>query len=124
MHCPTITSVQDAVLSYDLATLESLVSHLLDDSAIIYIRVANNNQVLAQGGDKTVLEQKRTPDINFDQVDDGIFDVVAPIEGAGFRYGTVSLGISTGNIEQIIRTKVIKKYVRKNQTVRVIEQIR
>ena len=96
-------SVQDAVLSYDLATLDSLVSHLLNDSAIVYIRIANNNQVLAQGGDKTILSQSRTPDISLDQVEDGVFDVVAPIEGSGFRYGTVSLGMSTSIIEQTIR---------------------
>ena len=63
-------SVQDAVLSYDLATLDSLVSHLLDDPAIIYIRIANNDQTLVEGGDKTILEQIRTLDVNLDQVED------------------------------------------------------
>ena len=95
-------SVQDAVLSYDVATIESLVSHLLNDSEIIYIRISNNYQMLFEGGDKAVLKQSRALDVSLDQVEDGIFDVAAPIEESGQRYGTVALGMSTGIIEQTI----------------------
>jgi PAS domain S-box-containing protein len=95
-------SVQDAVLSYDLATLDSLVQHLLTDPEIVYIRISDNDRVLAAGGDSHLLQQQRTLDTRLAQVADGVFDAEAPIQEAGRRYGTVSLGLSTGVIDEVI----------------------
>jgi PAS domain S-box-containing protein len=95
-------SVQDAVLSYDLATLDSLVQHLLTDPEIVYIRIANNDEVLAVGGDSRMLKQQRSLDTSLQQVDDAVFDVAAPIQESGRRYGTVTLGLSTGVIDAVV----------------------
>ncbi|MCB1772209.1 MAG: response regulator [Gammaproteobacteria bacterium] len=95
-------SVQDAVLSYDLATLDSLVQHLLTDPEIVYIRIANNDQVLAMGGDERLLNQDRTQDEHLSEVEDAVFDVEVNIGEAGQRYGTVALGLSTGVIDELI----------------------
>jgi two-component system sensor histidine kinase/response regulator len=95
-------SAQDAVLSFDLATLDSLLQHILTDPEIVYIKIANNDQVLAEGGNAAILTQARTPDRILEDATDGIFDVVAPIESQGRRYGTVSIGFSTTVIENVL----------------------
>ena len=45
-------ATKDAVLSTDLATLESFVEEIMSNPDIVYVRIRNNSMVLAEGGKK------------------------------------------------------------------------
>ncbi len=84
------TTTQDAVLSTDLASLESFVTAVLRNPGLVYARVLDSaGRVLAEGGDPAALSRPFIPDQVVDQTTDGVFDVAAPIEGragSGDRY--------------------------------------
>jgi two-component system NtrC family sensor kinase len=97
------TTTKDAVLSYDLASLDSFVGEILTNEGVLYARVSNDEgQVLAEGGDQTLLYKPFKLDNDFDKIQDGVFDVRSNISEAGQLYGTVELGISTASIEDAI----------------------
>jgi diguanylate cyclase (GGDEF)-like protein len=94
---------QPAVLATDLSSLESFVNELLTNSGIVYARVLSNQMVLAEGGDKKLLERKFEADTSLASARlDGVFDVYAEIMVAGEKYGRVEIGFSTGAIQQLI----------------------
>ncbi len=94
---------QAAVLSTDLATLESFVNELLSNPGIVYARVRSNQLVLAEGGDKKLLDRKFEADTSLVSSElDGVFDVYAEIKVAGEKYGRVEIGFSISTIQQLI----------------------
>ncbi len=96
-------SNKDAVLSTDLATLESFVNEVLKHPGIIYARVIDgSDNVLAQSGDKDALDRKFQADTNYIDINDGIYDSCALIEVAGITYGRVEIGFSITDTDEII----------------------
>ena len=94
---------QSAVLVSDLSTLDSFVSELLTNPGIVYARVRSNQMVLAEGGDKALLERKFVADTGLAWADhDGVYDAFAEIIVAGEKYGRVEIGFSTGAIKKLI----------------------
>jgi PAS domain S-box-containing protein len=104
----TITSrlfgnaVKDAVLSTDLATLESFVEEIISNPDIVYTRIRNNEVILAQGGNLLVLNQPHIPDISLSDVTDGIYDIHTEIVVEGIVYGHIEMGLSTSAIENML----------------------
>lgn len=97
------TTTKDAVLSFDLASLESFVGEILTNDVVLYARVINDEgQILAEGGDQTLLNKVFSIDTNFDQIQDGVFDTRADISESGQLYGAVELGLSIASIEEAI----------------------
>jgi diguanylate cyclase (GGDEF)-like protein len=97
------STTQAAVLSTDLAALESFVQEVLSNPGIVYARVRSNQGVLAEGGDKQALARPFVADANLASSDmDGIFDAYAEITVAGEKYGRVEMGFSTTSIQQLI----------------------
>ncbi|MFC3120713.1 ATP-binding protein [Agaribacter flavus] len=97
------TTTKDAVLSYDLASLEVFAEELMNNPDLAYVRVfAQNGQVLTQRGDTDELERKFAPDSSLTQVEDGVFDTQADIKQGDYTYGRVELGISIKNTQQAI----------------------
>jgi len=84
-------TVKDAVLSYDLASLNAFVDEVMKSDDILYARV------LDQQGRTLTQSDTITPG-NIDQraaeIDDGIFDAKAVIEIDGDQYGMVEVGFS------------------------------
>jgi len=98
------TTTKDAVLSYDLASLESFVNEVLKNPDLSYARVLGpNGEVFASGGDKAGLTKKFELDKQVERVNDGIFDTYANIEEAGVLYGQVEIGIDITAILQTIK---------------------
>lgn len=94
---------QPAVLATDLSTLESFVNELLSNPGIVYARVRSNQQILAEGGDKKLLEREFVADTSLASSElDGVFDAYADIKVAGEKYGRVEIGFSTAAIQQLI----------------------
>jgi len=97
------STTKNAVLTYDLASLETYCTELMKNPDIAYVRLVNSeNQVLAQAGDKVLLMRQFIQDKKVDEVTDGIFDNFANINEAEHLYGRVELGIDITNIKKAI----------------------
>lgn len=84
-------TVKDAVLAYDLASLNAFVDEVMKSDDILYARVLNQQgRILTQSD--TISPGKT--DLKASEIDDGIFDAKAPIEVEGEHYGTVEVGFS------------------------------
>jgi len=92
---------KDAVLSFDLATLYTIVNEVMTNPGIQYARVLNaDGQVLAASpGSETI---QPSIDLSASAVTDGIFDAQAQVQEGGEVFGTVQLGFSTNPIELVI----------------------
>lgn len=97
------TTTKDAVLSYDLASLEAFVSEVLQNPDLKYARVLGpQGQVFASGGDSIALNRSFVADTKVEDVTDGIYDTIAQISEAGVVYGRVELGLDIAPIVAII----------------------
>ncbi|MEM9490411.1 MAG: ATP-binding protein, partial [Myxococcota bacterium] len=96
------TTTQDAVLATDLASLESFVAEALTNPGLLYARVRDTEQVLAEGGDPQALGREFRADTDLRSVDDDIFDISADIEEEGMRFGRVEIGLSVGKINAVM----------------------
>ena len=94
------TTTKDAVLSYDLASLEDFTREVMKNPGMVYARVTGPDNVLfSQTGEQQMLDKVFVPDISIDSVRDGVFDSYAEIVDAGVVYGRVEIGIDTSSID-------------------------
>ena len=93
------TVSKEAVLTNDLASLESFVQEIMKNSGLVYVRVRNRDGVvLAQEGNDRELMRPFNADQLVDDANDGVFDTYAKIQVADTAYGQVELGLSTREI--------------------------
>jgi PAS domain S-box-containing protein len=92
-------AIKDAVLSTDLATLESLIEGILDTPDIVYTRISTDTYILAEGGEPDILNRPHTPDTKLADVNDGIYDIRIEIIENGTLYGVIEIGLSTKPID-------------------------
>jgi two-component system NtrC family sensor kinase len=96
-------TTKDSVLSYDLASLETVTDEVINNSGVVYARVIGPNQtVFAEAGNKQQLERKFVSDTVLKDATDGTFDRYAEIKEDGVIYGRVEIGIDTKSIEAAI----------------------
>jgi len=96
-------TTQDAVLSYDLATLESLVVEVRKNPDVVYARVTDSlGRTLAQDGDNAALSRQFIHDFDVASVDDNVFDVSEDIAFDGVFFGRVELGIDVLDLNKKI----------------------
>lgn len=113
------TTTKDAVLSFDLASLETFVVELLKNPDVLYVRVLGPNQeAFAVGGQEDLLERPFQADASLDKVDDGIYDTFAEIREGGEIYGRIELGLGTDSIQ-----KAISSAQRMSATIALVEMI-
>ncbi|VAW67364.1 sensory box histidine kinase/response regulator [hydrothermal vent metagenome] len=91
---------REALLSSDLATLETAVNEMLNNPGIVYTRIIDaEGKVMAKAGKPLALQARFIEDNNLAQaISDGTFDVFANIEIDGAILGSMQLGISTENL--------------------------
>jgi len=93
------TTTKDAVLTFDLASLESFTTEVMKNPGLVYARVLGaDGAVFAAAGDPTALSRPFVPDSTLSNVEDSIFDYFAEIREGPVVYGRVELGISTSSI--------------------------
>lgn len=93
------TTTADAVLSSDLAALESFVEEVLGNPGLVYARVLSNDQVLAEDGiEEGALLREFHPDTDLEEVEDGTYDTYAEITIGGETYGRVEIGLEIGHL--------------------------
>ncbi|MCX7171720.1 MAG: HAMP domain-containing protein, partial [Proteobacteria bacterium] len=96
-------AAKDAVISQDLATLDSLVDEAMASGQIGFVRILDNSGVvLTQRGEAAVLARPFHQESNIDQVTDGVFDWSTPVLAGGIHHGAVQLGISTDPLNVLL----------------------
>ncbi|MDO6593483.1 ATP-binding protein [Neptuniibacter sp. 1_MG-2023] len=97
------TTAANAVLSYDLASLDAFVSEVMKNSDLVYARVLGpDNQLFAEDGEANILSRPFVLDTDVEKVNDSIFDTYAEISEGGVVYGRVEIGIDTDSLSTII----------------------
>ncbi len=97
------TTTQDALLSYDLASLQSYSEQMLINPDVVYARVLDaEGRVFASAGAVPQYTIFPVMDTRVQDVDDGVFDAVSNISEAGEVYGRVEIGIATQGIATTI----------------------
>lgn len=97
------TTTKDAILSYDLASLEAFVNEVLGNPDLSYARVLGpNGEVFAEAGNQSALAKPFVQDDYADKVTDGIFDTSDQIIEADVLYGRVEIGLDINSITQVI----------------------
>lgn len=97
-------TVKNAVLSYDLATIESLTQELVTESDIVYVAVfGEGGQLLSEQGQTPSGYSVRILEESSKQVKDGIFDVKQDIREAGITFGSVWLGFDMTKLNSQIK---------------------
>lgn len=93
------TTAKDAVLAYDVATLEAFTSALVKEKGVVYVRIFNNDTLLAKGGDKDILLKPFKHDYDISNIADQVYDESVNITEGGNVFGRIELGLSTEHIE-------------------------
>ncbi len=93
---------KDAVLSTDLATLESAVEEIMKSPGIEYVRIKDQEQVLVERGADSYLNKAFEADLLFDLSGDGVFDIAADINEGDYSYGRVEIGLSVAKMTLLI----------------------
>lgn len=103
------TMVTDAVISTDLATIDSMIENTLENDELIYLRVLDSSgTVFSQGGNAEALDQPFSEDPDFDSaLSDHRIDVVTPIRIGDQVFGRIELGLSTLRVEHGIKLALI-----------------
>ena len=97
------TTTKDAVLSFDLASLQYFAEDILGNQGLLYARIFDSdNNLLAKGGDAQYVNTPFQLDNNFQDVDDSIYDANAFILVNGTRYGRIEMGFSIEEIEKSV----------------------
>ncbi|ODQ01456.1 HAMP domain-containing sensor histidine kinase [Salinivibrio sp. SS2] len=97
------STVKNAVLSFDLATVDSFTQELLHNSDIMYVAVlGDNGRVLSSAGNLPESFNTAILEMNAQSVTDGLYDVRATISESGIEFGSVWIGFDlTGLLSQI-----------------------
>lgn len=97
------TTTKDAVLSYDLASLEDFTHEVMKNPGMVYARVLGpENTVFSESGDRDMLDRPFVADGSIESVTDSIFDNFAEISEDGVIHGRVELGIDTNSIDAYV----------------------
>ncbi|UAA40766.1 histidine kinase [Paraneptunicella aestuarii] len=95
------TTTKDAVLSFDLASLDMFTVDLLQNPDIKYVKVlSSNGELLSSAGDDKLIKKPFSLDSSVESVKDDIFDVQALISEGSTVYGSVQIGIVINSITQ------------------------
>ena len=96
------TMTTDAVLSFDLASLESFIEELLKNPGVVYGRIISGSDgLLADGGDREVLARPFAADADFRSIVDSVYDVESKITLEGNTYGVVQVGLSVTALQSL-----------------------
>jgi len=96
-------AAKDAVISQDLATLDSLADEAMASGQIDFLRILDAGGVtLAERGSAAFLSRAFHPEKRVDQAEDGVFDWSAPVLAGGIRHGEVQLAVSTEPLKVLL----------------------
>ncbi len=99
-------AAKDAVLSQDLATLDSLVEEAMQTGQIDLIRIYDSEGILlTEKGDKTLLGKQFHKEQSVSDVPtDGFFDWSAPVMAGGLKQGEVQVSVSIAPLNVLLKS--------------------
>lgn len=107
-----MASSKDAMMSYDLATLDSIITDIIKTDNLNYIRyILPNGKVLAKSQNAPKEDINIIPDIDITQVEDGILDWATPVESYGQPIGVIQFGVSLKELEALIESATRKTVI-------------
>ena len=89
------TISKDALISYDVASLNDFVKEIVVNKGVLYARIRADDKVLAEYGDQNALRKTFVADKQLGLVDDGVFDSKMEIIESEKTFGRVEIGVST-----------------------------
>jgi signal transduction histidine kinase/ActR/RegA family two-component response regulator len=95
---------QDAVLSEDLASLDTFADGVIEDLDLVYLRVIGYRDPLIERGDPLVLERPFVADAPERVPEDGVFDAGADVVVGDMVFGRVEVGIDAAEGSALIHT--------------------
>ncbi len=96
-------AAKDAVISQDLATLDSLAAEAMASGQVDFVRIVDaGGVVLTQRGDPKFISRPFHPEVRIDQASDGVFDWSAPVLAGGVSHGEVQLAVSTDPLKVLL----------------------
>ena len=98
------STVTDAVLSTDLAYLESYLNQFVRNRGIAYARVISGDDTLAEAGEKEWLSRPFVESTSLDNTTDDVFSKQAGIEVGGTPYGRVEVGFYVNEIRELLES--------------------
>lgn len=97
------STVKDAVLSWDFASLEAYTSELMTNADIVYVRVIEKEgRPLSTRGPDEFVNNYHKPEPSAEWVTDGIYDVSYSIQESGIQYGLVQIGFDMSALNKQI----------------------
>jgi len=105
------SATKDAILSTDLATIDSFVEEILKNKDIKYVRIKNDKYILAEGGERKYLDRPYETDHELKNVTDGTFDIDAKIVEGSVLSGSVEIGFATDSISRSIAKAKTRAYI-------------
>jgi two-component system NtrC family sensor kinase len=97
------TTTKDAVLSFDLASLEDFVEEIMSNESLLYARIFDsNNNLLVSNNKNYYIPQVFTFDESYQTIDDDVYDNFEEIEVNNVVYGRIEMGFSTVKVENEI----------------------
>jgi len=106
-------SISEALISYDLATLDAFASTLLAADDVLFVRILDStNDVLVSIDKNNLLQEKKFLDHNhLETHNDGVFDVQKNISIDNQVYGRLELGIDTRHITEKSQSLIYKTLI-------------
>jgi|SaaInlStandDraft_1057018.scaffolds.fasta_scaffold04530_6 two-component system, NtrC family, sensor kinase len=99
----SVSMAKDAVLSYDLASLETFLDEILANQGILYGRILDGQgRVLSEKGDPLHLEKPFVEDETLEVIEDGTLDVSSQIMVEGETYGRIEMGFGIVELQKKI----------------------
>ncbi|MFT4610475.1 MAG: two-component system NtrC family sensor kinase [Cellvibrionaceae bacterium] len=97
------TTTKDAVLSFDLASLEDFVEEVMSNESLLYTRIFDsNNNLLVSKNKNYYIPQAFTFDESYQSIDDDVYDNFEEIVVNNVMYGRIEMGFSTEKVEKEI----------------------
>lgn len=96
-------AAKDAVISQDLATLDSVINEAMSLGQMSFVRIVDmQGRVLSEQGASDILARPFHADQKLVEVNDEVFDWATPILVGATRYGEVQIGISIEPLDALM----------------------
>lgn len=97
------TMTSDAVISSDLATLDSLVQQALKNNGLVFVRIRNaGGLVLSEDGNPADLQAAFKPITQVSEISGQRIDFAAPIKVGDEYFGQVEIGLSSQLLDHLV----------------------
>ena len=113
------TASVNAVISKDIATLESILDSAMTTSNVLYIKIRDLDRVLVERGELAFLDRKFKADNSIAESEhDQSYDAYSDIFVGEYRFGRVEIGLSVAE-----QKTIIKGATHKLSTIAIIELV-